>query len=79
MDAKGQVRTQDQEPRAKDQPHDLFDYYTNTKNALAGEGAQQHLAGGRVVEQRANEMPVLVEAGGPSHDRHDPVGLRQIE
>src|SRR5947199_4576391 len=36
MDAKDQVRTQDQEPRAKDQPHDLFDYYTNTKNAPAG-------------------------------------------
>ena len=35
MDAQDQVRTQDQEPRAKDQPHDLFDYYTNTKNALA--------------------------------------------
>ena len=34
MDAKDQGRTQDQEPRAKDQPHDLFDYYTNTKNAL---------------------------------------------
>ena len=35
MDAKDQVRTQDREPRAKDQPHDLFDDYTNTKNALA--------------------------------------------
>src|SRR5947208_1145413 len=41
MDAKDQVRTEDQEPRAKDQPHDLFDYYTNTKNALACRGLRR--------------------------------------
>src|SRR5258708_38918878 len=43
------------------------------------ERPEQDATGGRMLEERADEMAVLVELRRLADERHDAVGLRQIE
>src|SRR5262245_62944193 len=44
-----------------------------------GEGSEQDSAGRTMVEERLDQVPVLVETRRLAHERHDPVSAREIE
>src|SRR5580765_3974369 len=45
----------------------------------SSERAEENAPSRRVIEQRADQMAVFVEAGGLADERHDSVSLREIE
>src|SRR5262245_47271654 len=45
----------------------------------AGDRAQENAPRRRMIEQRANEMPMFVELRGLAYQRHDAVGLSEVE